>query len=570
MKKLIFKEHFLKKNRTRITYGFFVLLVGGGIIGSISYHMNKPNEERENSKQHQVANILLEKDTEKRIIKNNYFLEANHDPAALVCEQFNYSSSINESMDATIQQLEEEVDQLVVTFAKEKNKKEAVTTLENSQKISTSEKKHSNFHPVDSAEKENSFHNQQKIWRHPQLVIASSSIIINQHDHFDPLDYFKIISGSDPSPKVAYNFIDTSKLGEQKFFIQMTDSSGAVFHQIIHFFINSLPILSLNDSSLHHPIGKPLDLLKGVSAFDQEDGVLTSKVQINTNLDIQVEGTYDVMYSIIDRHGAQTSVNRTVKIENKAPVLHVSELIEHQINQFLNVFDYVQASDTEDGNIQLDESNLLETNLNLKKEGEYFFKIGNVKDSHGKFAEERTFIVQITNEAPKIQQANMQVNVFSSLKKEDYLAQLIVSDREDSAERLKIELDEFAWNQLDTTKCQRHVIPIKVTDTNGKTTSSSGEITIVNESPKFIGVVDRKLTIGEKFDPLAGISIYDKEESLFLTDVDVTETVDVNTPGIYTINLSINDSFERVTTSYQLTVTDNQEMKEKERKDGLF
>ena len=38
----------------------------------------------------------------------------------------------------------------------------------------------------------------------------------------------------------------------------------------------------------------------------------------------------------------------------------------------------------------------------------------------------------------------------------------------------------------------------------------------------------------------------------------MTENVDVNKPGTYTVSLSISDSFERVHASYQVTVMNQQ------------
>ncbi|MBF8807522.1 MAG: DUF5011 domain-containing protein [Enterococcus lacertideformus] len=571
MKRFVFKSYLSKKNKTKLVYALFAFFIGGWGIGIISQQLKRTKEEPIRHQQMQVATILSdisEKKNENKAIAKNYFLEESQDPAVSVFDQFDYSPPKKESLNSMIQQLESEVNQLILAFTKEKNKKEeSLTTLEISKEIPpkniVTKKEIPAIQPLEPQPEETPTESQSN-WQPPQLFIYTSQVVIEQYSHFEPTNYFKIIIGHDPAPKVEHNFIDTSKLGEQKLMIQVTDSTGTVSYNEISFFINSAPILQLKQPVLEQRIGQPLDLLKGIFAFNQEDGVLTSKVTFETDLDINKEGDYDVNYSIVDRHGARATAQAVIKIVNEAPVINLPALIDHKINHPLNLLEHIKVSDIEDGVIQLHESNIIETNFDFKKEGSYFFKIGNVKDKHGKFANEKTIIVRVTNEEPKIIQATMQVDAFSLLKVEDFLAELVISDREDPVDSLKIELDEHAWNQIDTTKLREYVIPIKVTDTNGKTTSDYGKIKVINEPPKFIGVVDRELIIGENFDSLTGIKVYDKEELLSLEDVEIIETADINLPGIYTIILKVRDSFEQITASYQLTVIDEQKSEEGE------
>lgn len=515
VKRSIVVDQLSKKNLGRIKYGLLFLFISGSITGITSIYLSHNQEKTVASKQKQVANIIDTKNIEKEEIPTHYFLEEDHDPAIAVMEQFDYFSSKTEGTELPLQQLEHEVAQLVVAFAKEKKKTE-VTTLETSKERADSKQAPVYEAPPVSAEKEKNRESDQTTWQKPQISLASTYMVIEQYSKFEPTDYFEILTGNDAFPTVKHNFIDTSKLGEQKFTIRVTDSAGMFTDATIYFFVNSLPKINLKQTTMYQQIGVPVDLLAGVSAMDQEDGDLTAKIEVETNLDINKEGSYEVLYSVNDRHGAQAKTKAFVKIENDAPVIHISEWIDHQINQELNIFDYVKAWDREDGDISLTKTNILETNFDSNKEGKYFFRIGNVQDRYGKYAEERRLLVQVTNEAPKIIQADLQVNVFSALKKEDYFAQLVVSDREDPLERLNIEIDEAAWNRIDTSKLRKYLLPLKVTDTNGKTTSGYGKITVINEPPRFIGIADKVLTIGEAFDPLAGIEVYDKEETLSL------------------------------------------------------
>lgn len=551
MKPFFLKNELSKKSKIKCS--LLALMVGFSIIGIASYSRTN-SEKKQILSQNEAANILSIQNKELQIAESSYFLEENPDPAISVFEQFDYVRTKKESKSPKIQQLKDELEQLAIVFEKEKKQEVSVSILENLNEHLPSKKERPIVQQEESDIKEDVESEISIDWQNPQIILSSSYLVINQHQVFEPSDYFKIIPGNDLSPKITHNLIDTSKLGEQKFSIQVTDSRGNSSYSKIDFFVNSAPTINLKQSIFHQRIDQPIDLLQGVTAFDHEDGDLTTKIKFDTDLDINKEGVYGVTYLVADRHGAKTMAKAVIKIINDAPVIHVPEVIEHKINHRLDIFDYIKVTDTEDGLIPLNESNIIETNFDFKKEGNYFFKIGNVKDSHGKVAKERSFVVQVTNEAPKIIDANIKVNVFTLMKKEDYLQQIIVSDREDAAEDLKIELDESAWEKVGTTTLNEYIIPIKVTDTNGKTTNGYGKITVINEPPKFIGVVDRELMVGDKFDPLAGITVYDKEEDLSLEDIKVIEKVDTDTPGTYIVRLKVSDSFEQVFASYQLTV----------------
>ncbi|HCB27132.1 hypothetical protein [Enterococcus durans] len=109
-----------------------------------------------------------------------------------------------------------------------------------------------------------------------------------------------------------------------------------------------------------------------------------------------------------------------------------------------------------------------------------------------------------------------------------------------------------------TSELGEYRVLLQVTDTNGKSSKAYGVITVINEPPVFLGVKDREMVVGEAFDPLAGITVHDKEEKL-LPEIEVSGTFNSTLPGTYLVYLSVRDSFERVTTSYQLKVLATEE-----------
>lgn len=54
---------------------------------------------------------------------------------------------------------------------------------------------------------------------------------------------------------------------------------------------------------------------QGATAYDEEDGDITSKIVVTDNINIYTEGTYHVYYNVTDNAGnAAPQITRTVKI----------------------------------------------------------------------------------------------------------------------------------------------------------------------------------------------------------------------------------------------------------------
>ncbi|MDC4239988.1 DUF1343 domain-containing protein [Clostridium tertium] len=84
--------------------------------------------------------------------------------------------------------------------------------------------------------------------------------------------------------------------------------------------INNVPVITANDKTLK--LNENFDPLKDVTAYDEEDGDLTSYIKVVENtVDTSKAGEYVVNYSVSDSNGASTSkkINVTVKEDNSTP-----------------------------------------------------------------------------------------------------------------------------------------------------------------------------------------------------------------------------------------------------------
>lgn len=75
-----------------------------------------------------------------------------------------------------------------------------------------------------------------------------------------------------------------------------------------------------------------------------------------------------------------------------------------------------------------------------------------------------------------------------------------------------------------------------------------------NQAPVISGVNNQTITVGESFDPLAGVTATDKEDGDLTSQIKVTGNVDTTKAGVYTLAYSVTDS-DNNTTRQERTIT---------------
>ncbi|WP_301358962.1 immunoglobulin-like domain-containing protein [Enterococcus spodopteracolus] len=395
-------------------------------------------------------------------------------------------------------------------------------------------------------------------WQSPYVHANAPLQILPRGTVIDPFAYFTVVQGSDPVPVIHYTPVNPNETGYQVMQITAIDSKGKVSVATVTFLFNHSPIIQQVRQSPHITIGSSIDLLAGISAHDEEDGELTSEVQVQTTLQTEQEGSYEVIYSVTDQFGANTKLISNITITNEAPIISGPNQLVLPVDQSFSLFDYFSANDQEDGAINLTSDNILASDLVPYVPGNYFVRIGNVVDRYGKRAAERTIRVHLTNEAPTITNTHMTLPVFSELNKESYLAKLVLADREDPVEQLHVAIDLPFWEKIDTSRLNTYRFPLQVQDTHGELTKTFGSIQIINEPPVFSGIEDKKIIVGEeKPDLLAGISVSDREESIGIEDVEIVEEIAWDISGTYPVYLTVKDTFTETTVSFHVIIQEN-------------
>lgn len=79
----------------------------------------------------------------------------------------------------------------------------------------------------------------------------------------------------------------------------------------------------------------------------------------------------------------------------------------------------------------------------------------------------------------------------------------------------------------------------------------------VNTKPVLAGVANTSINVGDAFNASTGVTANDEEDDNITSDIVISGTVDVNTPGTYTLTYSItDDAGETVTATRVITVVD--------------
>ena len=313
--------------------------------------------------------------------------------------------------------------------------------------------------------------------------------------------------------------------------------------------INSAPVIKATDKTI--TVGDIFDPMADVTAEDAEDGNLTTKIVVEKNdVKTDVAGKYEVTYKVTDNQGATcrktiiVTVNPKMEPMNAAPVINAEDKTI-TVGDTFDPMDGVTATDAEDGNLT-SKIEVKKNDVDTTTPGKYEVTY-KVTDSHGaSFTKSITVTVnpkmEPMNAAPVINAEDKTITVGDTF---DPMDGVTATDAEDGNLTSKIEVKK---NDVDTTKAGKYEVTYKVTDSDGATRTKTITVTVnpkmevLNEAPT-IDAADKTITVGDTFDPKAGVTAKDAEDG-DLTDkiVVVKNTVDTKKAGEYEVTYKVTDS----------------------------
>ena len=356
--------------------------------------------------------------------------------------------------------------------------------------------------------------------------------------------------------EILKNGVNVNEPGIYDVTYKVTDTQGASYTTTIKVTVNpkaadlnACPVIQATDKTL--TVGDEFDPLADVTAEDEEDGDITDKIEILENeVDTTKPGKYEVTYKVTDSGGAsyvktiKVTVNPKMEPINAAPIIKAEDKTLTVGDTFDPKAD-VTATDAEDGNLT-DKIEILKNEVDTTKPGKYevTYKVTDCKGAS--YTKSITVTVnpkmEVLNAIPTIKAEDKKITVGDTF---DPKADVTAEDVEDGNLTDKIEVLK---NEVDTTKAGKYEVTYKVTDSKGASRTKTITVTVnpkmepLNEAPT-IDVTDKKITVGDKFDPKDGVTAKDKEDGNLTDKIEILKnTVDPSKPGVYEVTYKVTDS----------------------------
>ena len=230
---------------------------------------------------------------------------------------------------------------------------------------------------------------------------------------------------------------------------------------------NTLPVINAKDITIMENTN--YDPKENVTATDAEDGDLTNKIEIISNVDTTKPGEYYVTYKVKDSNNSE--VEKTIKVtvkENKAPVINANNLTI-SIKDTYDPLKNVTATDTEDGDLT---SKIKVIKNTVKQEAGEYEVTYEVEDNNHKKTTKTIKVTVVKNQLPVIN-ANDQV-VFQN---EDFnpLNNVTATDFEDGDLTNKIKVTE---NTVNTKELGTYKVTYEVIDSSSEKTTKTIKVEV--------------------------------------------------------------------------------------------
>ena len=436
-------------------------------------------------------------------------------------------------------------------------------------------------------------------------VINAQDRIVQLGEKFDPLEGVTATDEEDKdltnSIKVIRNDVNTDVAGDYTVVFSVTDSQGATAIHEMLVVVNQPPVIHAEDRVI--TVGDEFKALEGVTATDDEQGDITEIEVVENNVKTDTPGEYTVTYKVVDKLGGVAT--KTIKVTVKEKVTLVENVVINNrvnnlyigSNQVLSATITNENADKKDvvwttsdekiASIEADGNTVKviakakgQVTITAKatdgseKSDSITIKIQDYKDHVVDLAKDiidTNVVTPVNGSGQKDSPVQMEVkdvnvkefNVFlKKVKKLNPEIQREYTDGEFTVYQIKIQNNSLMSKFIRTLKNEETneaYINIKIKNSVANSEELKSELKkvltekdeeivkpsipggIINAIPK-IEAKDRLINVGQKFEPLEGVTATDKEDGT-ITKIDVIEnTVNENVAGTYKVTYKVTDS----------------------------
>ena len=437
-------------------------------------------------------------------------------------------------------------------------------------------------------------------------VINAQDRIVQLGEKFDPLEGVTATDEEDKDLtekiKVIRNDVDTKVAGDYTVVFSVTDSQGATAIHEMLVVVNQPPVIHAEDRVI--TVGDEFKELEGVTATDDEQGDITEIEVVENNVKTDTPGEYTVTYKVVDKLGGVAT--KTIKVTVKEKVTLVENVVINNrvnnlyigSNQVLSATITNENADKKDvvwttsdekiASIEADGNTVKviakakgQVTITAKatdgseKSDSITIEIQDYKDHVVDLAKDiidTNVVTPVNGSGQKDSPVQMEVkdvtveefNKFlNNIKKLNPEIQREYTDGEFTVYQIKIQNNSLMSKFIRTLKNEETneaYINIKIKNSVANSEELKSELKkvltekdeeivkpsipggIINAIPK-IEAKDRLINVGQKFEPLEGVTATDKEDGNITENIKIIEnTVNVNAVGTYKVTYKVTDS----------------------------
>lgn len=297
-----------------------------------------------------------------------------------------------------------------------------------------------------------------------------------------------------------------------------------------------------------------------VTATDNVDGNITSKITVSGKVNVNEVGIYKLKYTAKDKTGNKTTVTRTITVKTDTTKPQITGAGDATINYgaSFNSRTGVKATDNLDGTIT--SKMTLTGSVNVLKVGTYKL-VYSVKDKTGNTTTVTRTINVVDTVKPTLtgtglKDSTFAIGIYDSLTP---LYGITAYDNVDGNLTSAIKVE----GEVNLDKAGIYTLIYSVTDKSGNKTTAERKVTIIdNIPPKISGVDNQRVLYFEPFDPMKGVTSSDNNDGDLTSKVVVKaigeelNTSDLSLSGTFTYEYSVSDEAGNTTTvKRQVTLT---------------
>ena len=333
----------------------------------------------------------------------------------------------------------------------------------------------------------------------PTITGVKETHTVYTGDVFDPLEGVSATDakGNTVEVKLSGDF-DLTKAGEYTLTYTATDKwhNTATKTMKLTVIKDEAPVITgVEDKTIE--FGANFDPLDGVEVTDDRDNDIKSKLEVSGTVNTNLAGEYKLVYTVTDKAGNTTKAQRVITVKEQPAVVppSISGIIDTNIVDILSG----NGESTSPLILELKKTELDKLNKFLNDLKSFKAVVVSIYQD----GDYTVFKIKITSTDSKL------LNIFKS-KTEINLELRVKNEYTDLLERVK----EFA---KETNTVEQNSLPV-------------------------INASNVTITVGDKFDPMSGVTATDKEDKDLTDKIIVSGQVDTSKAGEYKLTYTVTDS----------------------------